>query len=57
MATSDLERLFDDWALAWSSNDSSNEPERVLFLFVDDCFLKTLPSVCLPGVKRDFVAL
>jgi steroid delta-isomerase-like uncharacterized protein len=37
MSTSDLERLFDDWALGWSSNDSSKDPERVLALFVDDC--------------------
>jgi steroid delta-isomerase-like uncharacterized protein len=36
MATSDLERLLDDWATAWSSNDS-NDPERVLALFADDC--------------------
>lgn len=32
MATSDLERLLDDWARAWTSND----PERVLALFADD---------------------
>jgi steroid delta-isomerase-like uncharacterized protein len=36
MATSDLERMLDDWAIAWSSNDS-NDPERVLALFADDC--------------------
>jgi hypothetical protein len=36
MATSDLERLLDDWATAWSSSDSS-DPERVLALFVDNC--------------------
>jgi steroid delta-isomerase-like uncharacterized protein len=36
MAASDLERMIDDWAIAWSSNDS-NDPERVLALFVDDC--------------------
>jgi steroid delta-isomerase-like uncharacterized protein len=33
MATSDLEPLFDDWAMAWSSND----PELILALFADDC--------------------
>jgi steroid delta-isomerase-like uncharacterized protein len=33
MATSDLERMLDDWATAWSSHD----PERVLALFTDDC--------------------
>ena len=40
MAAFDRERLFDDWALAWSSNDSSNDPERVLSFFVDDCFFE-----------------
>ena len=33
MATADLERLLDEWPMAWSSND----PERVLALFTDDC--------------------
>ena len=33
MATFDLERMFDDWAMAWSSNDA----ELILALFVDDC--------------------
>src|SRR5712691_272434 len=37
MATSELERMLDDWAIAWSSNNSSDDPERVLALFVDDC--------------------
>jgi len=36
MATSDLEQLPEDWAIAWSANDS-NDPERVLALFADDC--------------------
>jgi steroid delta-isomerase-like uncharacterized protein len=36
MATSDLERMLDDWAIAWSSEDT-NDPERVLALFADDC--------------------
>jgi steroid delta-isomerase-like uncharacterized protein len=36
-ATPNLERLFDEWALAWSSIDSSKDPERVLSLFIDDC--------------------
>ncbi len=35
--TSELERMLNDWAIAWSSNDSSNDPERVLALFLDDC--------------------
>jgi len=33
METSDLERMIDDWPMAWSSND----PELILALFVDDC--------------------
>ena len=32
-----MERMLDDWAIAWSGDDSSNDPERVLALFVDDC--------------------
>jgi chromate reductase len=36
MATPDVERLLDDWAIAWSSKDGK-DPERVLALFVDDC--------------------
>ncbi len=44
MATSDLERMFDDWALAWSSG-STNDPELVLALFTNAAlFLRTLPS-------------
>jgi uncharacterized protein (TIGR02246 family) len=30
-----LEQLLDDWAIAWSSN-GSNDPEKVLALFIDD---------------------
>ena len=33
MATSGMERVFDDWAAAWSSHD----PDRVLALFTDNC--------------------
>jgi ketosteroid isomerase-like protein len=36
MATSDLERMLDNWAMAWSSIDNK-DPERVLALFADDC--------------------
>jgi len=35
-ATSDLERMLDDWAIAWSSAEN-DDPERVLALFADDC--------------------
>jgi len=34
MATTDLERMLDEWAMAWSSAEK-NEPERVLALFAD----------------------
>lgn len=36
MAKTSLERVLDDWAIAWSSGES-NDPERVLALFADDC--------------------
>ena len=36
MATPNVERLLDDWARAWSSNDA-HDPEAVLALFADDC--------------------
>src|SRR5260370_676695 len=36
VATSDLDRMIDDWAMAWSSTDA-DDPERVLALFADDC--------------------
>ena len=39
MATSDLERMLDDWALAWSSG-SSKDPEHLLALFADDCIFE-----------------
>jgi steroid delta-isomerase-like uncharacterized protein len=39
MVTSDLERMLDDWAAAWSSHD----PERVLALFTNDCVFEDVP--------------
>lgn len=33
MATSDVERILDDWATAWSSHDT----DKFLALFTDDC--------------------
>src|SRR5260370_29979162 len=36
MAKSELERMLDEWAIAWSSSESS-DPGRVLTLFADDC--------------------
>jgi steroid delta-isomerase-like uncharacterized protein len=42
MATSDLERMLDEWAMAWSSAENS-DPERVLALFADDCVFEDVP--------------
>jgi len=36
MANAELERMLDDWVIAWSSSDSG-DPERILALFTDDC--------------------
>jgi len=54
MATPDLERLFDDWATAWSSNDSSKDPERVLALFVDDCVFEDVTFGLLARGREEF---
>jgi steroid delta-isomerase-like uncharacterized protein len=35
MATADLERMLDEWAIAWSTTENT-DPERVLALFADD---------------------
>ena len=35
MLTTDIERMLDEWAIAWSSS-ANNDPERVLALFADD---------------------
>jgi steroid delta-isomerase-like uncharacterized protein len=42
MATADIadvERLLDEWAMAWSSSENA-DPERVLALFADDCLFE-----------------
>ncbi len=36
MATADVEGMFDEWALAWSSSENK-DPERLLALFAYDC--------------------
>jgi ketosteroid isomerase-like protein len=36
MVNPELERMLNDWAIAWSSSDSG-DPERILALFTDDC--------------------
>ncbi len=35
MATADVERMLDEWAIAWSTTENT-DPERVLALFTDD---------------------
>jgi steroid delta-isomerase-like uncharacterized protein len=47
------ERLFDDWATAWSSNDSSKDPERVLALFVDDCVFEDVTFGIVARGKKE----
>ena len=52
---SDLQRLLDDWAAAWSSHD----PERVLALFTEDCVLEDVTfGVATRGKQelRDFAS-
>jgi hypothetical protein len=55
MATPDLERMLDDWAIAWSSNDS-NDPERILALLPRTVFSRTLPLAWWLAAKRNFAA-
>jgi len=38
-ATSESERMLDDWATAWSSAEN-NDPQRVLALFAEDCLFE-----------------
>ena len=52
MATSEIERLLTSWAIAWSSKDSSNDPERVLALFVDDCLFEDVTFGMVARGKR-----
>ena len=55
MVTSHLERMLNDWAMAWSSAEN-NEPERVLALLPTTVFSRTLPSAWSLGAKRNFAA-
>jgi ketosteroid isomerase-like protein len=52
MATSAVEQMLDDWAMAWSS-----DPESVLALFADDCVFEDVTfGVVARGKKRSFAA-
>jgi hypothetical protein len=55
MATSDLERMLDDWARVWSSAEN-NDPERVLALLPMNVFSRTLPLASSHGAKWNFAA-
>jgi hypothetical protein len=52
MVTSDLERMLDDWAIAWSSDDT-NDSERVLALLPTTVFSRTLPSAWSLAARRN----
>ena len=43
MLTADIDRLLDEWAIAWSSS-ANTDPERVLALFADDGMYEDVTS-------------
>jgi steroid delta-isomerase-like uncharacterized protein len=49
MTTTNLTKLIEDWALAWSSNT----PEKLLSLFTDDCVYEDLPMGVLTHGKAE----
>ena len=51
-ATSDMERLLDEWAIAWSSSANS-DPERVLALFADDGMYEDVTSGAVVRGKKE----
>ncbi len=56
MATSDLERMLDDWTIAWSSAEN-NDPERVLALFADDCVFEDVTFGVVARGKEELRSL
>src|SRR5260370_40671896 len=50
MATSDLEKLIEDWAGAWSSPTTL---EKLIPLFTDDCVYEDLPLGVLTHGKTE----
>jgi SnoaL-like domain len=52
MATADLERMLDEWAIAWSSS-ANTDPERVLALFADDGRYEDVTSGVVVRGKED----
>jgi steroid delta-isomerase-like uncharacterized protein len=51
-ATSDVERLLDEWAMAWSSS-ANPDPERVLALFTDDGMYEDVTSGVVVRGRED----
>ena len=43
MVTAEVERMLDEWAIAWSSS-ANTDPERVLALFADDGMYEDVTS-------------
>src|SRR5260370_17333101 len=56
MAASDLERMLDEWAMAWSSIDNK-DPERVLALFADDCVFEDVTFGVVARGKEELRSL
>src|SRR5258708_26944253 len=52
MLTADIERMLDEWAMAWSSS-ANNDPERVLALFADDGMYEDATSGVVVRGKED----
>ena len=52
MLTADIERMLDEWAIAWSSS-ANNDPERVLALFADDGIYEDVTSGVVVRGKED----
>jgi steroid delta-isomerase-like uncharacterized protein len=49
MATSGVERVLDDWAIAWSSHDT----EKLLSLFTDDCVYEDVTFGAINHGKKE----
>jgi len=52
MPTADVDRLLDEWAMAWSSSEN-HDPERVLALFADDCVFEDVTSGVVARGKEE----
>jgi uncharacterized protein (TIGR02246 family) len=52
MLTTDIDRLLDEWAIAWSSS-ANTDPDRVLALFADDGMYEDVTSGAVVRGKDD----